>query len=69
MRFISDVLGSVSVDMLVARLAGLDAEDSDLEALANFPELEYLELNDTKVSEAGIDKLKAALPKCQIVEN
>ena len=37
-----------------------------LDALAEFPELQYLELIDTSVTEGGVAKLREALPNCEI---
>jgi hypothetical protein len=41
--------------------------DTDLTALESFPEIEYLELVDTNVTDSGIRDLQGALPDLQIV--
>lgn len=65
--FISEIIGPVRVEMLVARLAGPNANDADLEALSHFDELEYLELVDTKITEPALKRIRDALPECDIV--
>ena len=57
----------MDVDILVVRLAGPGANDSDLDALTYFPELEYLELVNTNVTEAGLARFRKALPECEII--
>lgn len=68
-RFIREIVHTVSVELIVARLSGPDANDTDLRALAHFPELEYLELVNTNVTESALEKFREALPECQIVHN
>lgn len=65
-KFISDILGLRSVKLYVARLAGQYADDKDLEALARFPELEYLEVINANVTKDGLNKFRKALPDCEI---
>ncbi len=43
--------------------------DSGLEHLEKLTSLEWLHLNDTQVTDAGIEKLQRALPKCRIYLN
>ena len=57
----------VGVRIVNARLAGDGVDDTDLAALEHFPEMEYLELVDTKVTDDGVEKLQRALPKLHIV--
>ena len=47
-------------------LAGSGMTNAGIKQLANLTNLESLDLRRTKVIAAGIDELKAALPKCQI---
>jgi len=63
-RWISEI---VSVKLIVGRIAGPDADDSDLYALSRFHELEYLELVNAGISESALNKLREAVPDCQIV--
>ena len=74
----STIIGSVSrgpswmqeilgVNILNARLVGSSVVDSDLHALAYFPELEYLELVDTNVSDTAVRELKDANPDLQLI--
>ncbi len=47
----------------------LDAEtvtDADLSRLEGLTDLRHLELDHTKVTDEGVNKLRAALPNCQI---
>jgi hypothetical protein len=63
-RWLREILG---IKIVCARLAGPNANDSDLDALAHFEELEYLEIIDAAVTDSAIDKLRTAIPDCQIV--
>lgn len=54
-------------NIINARLVGPKVNDSDLRALAYFPECEYLELISTNVSDLGVVHLQRALPNLQIV--
>ncbi len=47
-------------------LAGSGLTNAGIKHLASLTNLESLDLRRTKVTAAGIDELKAALPKCQI---
>ncbi len=47
-------------------LAGSGLTDASIKPLAVLTNLESLDLRRTEVTAAGIDELKAALPKCQI---
>lgn len=49
------------------QLDSLQITDDGLKYLENMPQLEGLEINGTKVTTKGIDKLQRALPNCQIV--
>jgi hypothetical protein len=40
--------------------------DAGLETLAGFPSLTWVMAKNTKVTEAGVKKLAAALPGCKI---
>jgi len=60
-----DILVGLSV--VSARLVGDGVNDTDLAALEHFPEMEYLELVDTAVTDDGVEKLQRALPKLHIV--
>jgi hypothetical protein len=57
----------VGVRIPAARLAGPGADDTDLAALRRFPEIEYLELVNTSVSEAAVEEFKRAVPGCKLV--
>jgi hypothetical protein len=63
-RWIREIDG---VKLVVGRLSGPDADDSDLYALSRFHELEYLELVNAGISESALNKLREAVPDCQIV--
>ena len=63
-RWTSEIVG---VKIVVGRLSGPDADDSDLYALSRFHELEYLELVNAGISESALNKLREAVPDCQIV--
>ncbi|MGE0607100.1 MAG: hypothetical protein AB7O62_08400 [Pirellulales bacterium] len=47
-------------------LACSSLTDAGLKHLAGLRELQFLDLHDTKVTAAGVDKLAAALPQCKI---
>jgi hypothetical protein len=57
----------VGVRVQVARLAGPGADDTDLAALRRFPEIEYLELVHTSVSEAAVQEFRRVVPACKLV--
>ena len=47
-------------------LSGTKITDAGLEHLKGLKKLKYVSLQNTKVSQEGVDKLKKALPKCKI---
>jgi Leucine-rich repeat (LRR) protein len=47
-------------------LQGCPIEDGGLEYLKSFPALRYLQLQGTKVSREAVERLREALPKCDI---
>jgi hypothetical protein len=47
-------------------LSGTDVTDAGLKELANLQNLTRLSLCDTKTSDAAVEKLQKALPKCRI---
>ncbi len=57
----------VGVRIVNVRLCGDGVDDTDLAALEHFPEMEYLELVETKVTDEGVEMLQQALPKLRIV--
>ncbi len=48
-------------------LHGADVGDASIEVLARMTCLEILSIRKTKITRAGLARLKAALPKCQII--
>ncbi len=46
--------------------SGTQLDDSDVEALSKLTRLKRLSLGGTEISDAGVAKLRAALPDCQI---
>jgi hypothetical protein len=63
-RALQEFLGT---DIVNARLVGLYVDDSDMEALQRFPEIEYLELFNTSVTDAAIERFQQARPACKVV--
>lgn len=57
----------MGLSVVGARLVWDEVDDTDLAALEHFPEMEYLELVDTAVTDDGVEKLQRALPKLHIV--
>jgi tetratricopeptide (TPR) repeat protein len=53
-------------DLAVIDLSGTSITDAAIDTLASVPSLIELVLRDTKVSEAAMGRLRAALPRCEI---
>jgi len=48
-------------------LSGTSLTDGHLAGLEDLQHFEVIDLRNTKVTEAGVEKLQRALPKCKIV--
>jgi len=48
-------------------LRGMPITDGAIDQLACFRSLKELDVRETRISETGISRLKAALPSCEIV--
>ncbi len=53
----------------VLDLSGTSITDQAVESLAKFKRLQRLDLRDTGLGAAGIDRLRAALPDCEVLAN
>ncbi len=64
----SDIKVIVSLNHLQRlSLRGMPVTDEAVDQLARFRSLKHLDVRETRISEQGLSRLKAALPSCEVV--